>query len=234
MFWWREQIADGLWVGFTDSTAGNLALHVGDDPETVGRHRRALESALGIGGGGLRFMNQVHSANVGTVRPMEPTEGPAELDALVSPAGDVPLGVMVADCLPVVFMADTGHGHATGVAHAGRRGLLGGVLVNTVRRLEAAGGSGVRAWIGPAICGRCYEVPASMQDEATAALPELRSETSWGTPALDLPAGAAVQLASLGVAVQRVGGCTLEQPELFSYRRDHATGRFAGLVWTEA
>jgi polyphenol oxidase len=223
MFWWREQVDEGLWVGFTDTTAGNLALHVGDDPGTVERRRRALESALGIGDGGLRFMNQVHSANVGTVRPMEPTEGPAELDALVAPAGDVPLGVMVADCLPVVFAADTGQGHATGVAHAGRRGLLDGVLVNTVRQ-----------WIGPAICGRCYEVPGAMRDEAAAVLPQLRSETSWGTPALDLPAGAAAQLASLGVAVQRIEGCTLEQPGLFSYRRDHATGRFAGLVWTEA
>jgi polyphenol oxidase len=234
MFWWRDQVDEGLWVAFTDSDAGNLALHVGDDPETVELRRRALEAALGIWDGGLRFMNQVHSADVGTVRPSEPTEGPAELDALVAPGGDVPLGVMVADCLPVVFTADTAHGHATGVAHAGRRGLLDGVLINTVRQLEAAGGSRVRAWIGPAICGRCYEVPAAMRDDATAVLPQLRSETSWGTPALDLPAGASAQLASLGVAVQRIEGCTLEQPELFSYRRDQTTGRFAGLVWAEA
>jgi polyphenol oxidase len=234
VFWWREQVDEGLWVGFTNTAAGNLALHVGDDPEAVLGRRRGLESAAGIRGEGLRFMSQVHSANVGTARPSEPTEGPAEVDALVAPDGDVPLAVMVADCLPVVFTARTGRGHATAVAHAGRRGLLDGILVNTARQLQSAGGLDLRAWIGPAICGRCYEVPAAMREEAAAVLPGLGSETSWGTPALDLPAGAARQLASLGVKATRIDACTLEHTGLFSYRRDQSTGRFAGLVWAES
>ncbi|EMY36186.1 hypothetical protein D477_000410 [Arthrobacter crystallopoietes BAB-32] len=232
-FWWREQVDDGVWVAFTSRSAGNLALHVNDDPEAVHSRRKALEAALGLVHEPLRFMNQVHSAHVGTARPSEPTEGPDGLDALVAPAGDVPLAVMVADCLPVVFAAKTPRGYATAVAHAGRRGLLDGILANTVKRLEAAGGSRLQAWIGPSICGRCYEVPEAMMEEAGAIMPELKARTSWGTPALDLPAGAEGQLASLGVRATRVAGCTLEEPELFSYRGDKGTGRFAGLVWKD-
>ncbi|MFD1214911.1 laccase domain-containing protein, partial [Arthrobacter sp. GCM10027362] len=114
------------------------------------------------------------------------------------------------------------------------RGLLDGILANTVAALVEAGGTGLRAWIGPSICGRCYEVPAGMQAEACELLPALRSETSWGTPALDLAAGAAAQLEVLGVQVQQVHGCTRESAALFSYRRDPGCGRFAGLVWAAA
>lgn len=233
MLWWREQVGDGLWVAFTDSAAGNLALHVGDVPAAVHARRSSLESELGIAPGSMRFMNQVHSANVdvvSTARPMPPPE--TEIDALVSPQADVPLAVMVADCLPVVFAGSTAAGGpASAVAHAGRRGLLDGVLVNTVSELRAAGVSGIRAWIGPSICGRCYEVPEHMRTAACEQLPQLYAETSWGTPALDLPSAAAAQLDTLGVETRRIDGCTLEDSRLFSYRRNPQTGRFAGLVW---
>src|SRR3954462_4433897 len=95
----------------------------------------------------------------------------------------------------------------------------------------AAGGTGLQAWIGPSICGRCYEVPAAMQAEACSRLPALAAETSWGTPALDLAAGAAAELGQLDVRVHRAPGCTREDAGLFSYRRDPGCGRFAGLIW---
>jgi hypothetical protein len=91
----------------------------------------------------------------------------------------------------------------------------------------------VHAAIGPGICGRCYEVPPDMAAEVDAAAPGSRSTTDRGTAGLDLTAGATRQLADAGVRhTSAVGGCTVEQPERFySYRRDHRTGRHAGIVW---
>ncbi|NKX54938.1 laccase domain-containing protein [Arthrobacter sp. E918] len=236
-FWWRGEVGDGLWAAFTDSATGNLALHVGDDPAAVQARRTGLEERMGVMPGSLRFMNQVHSARVGTVAA---GDGPAagtgpELDGLLCPDAGIPLAVMVADCLPVLFAAEAPDGGwMTAAVHAGRRGLLGGILAATAAGLVRAGGTGLQAWIGPSICGRCYEVPADLQAEACAQLPALRSETSWGTPALDLAAGAAAALEELAVRVHRVPGCTRETPELFSYRRDPGCGRFAGLIWAAA
>jgi polyphenol oxidase len=92
----------------------------------------------------------------------------------------------------------------------------------------------VRAWIGPHVCGRCYEVPESMRDDVEAAVPGTATTTSWGTPAVDLGAGVRAQLDAAGIGAQRVeavGRCTREDPDLFSYRRDGAaSGRLAGLV----
>jgi copper oxidase (laccase) domain-containing protein len=68
--------------------------------------------------------------------------------------------------------------------------------------------------------------------EVAAQVPATWSTTSWGTPALDLPAGARSQLEAAGVIVEYVGPCTLESAGLFSYRRSSKTGRFAGLVWS--
>ncbi|MET4061360.1 YfiH family protein [Arthrobacter sp. UYP6] len=237
MFWWQAQVGDGLTVAFTNTEAGNLALHVGDDPAQVMMRRAALERRMKVPGGSLRFMNQVHSAVVVAVPgPTGPTGSsgagdPPTADALVSTDGSVPLAVMVADCVPVALAGLGSRGVVTAAAHAGRRGLLEGVLVNTVRGMREAGAVSIRAWIGPAVCGQCYEVPRMMLDEAAEAMPALQSRTRWGTPALDLPAGAEAQLAGLGVEVLRLGGCTLESDDLYSHRRSADAGRLAGLIW---
>jgi len=226
----------GLRVAFTSGAEGNLALHVGDDPARVASARARLEARLGLAPGGLRFMEQVHSATVHDVPPgpARPGEPVPVADAMVSADASAALAVMVADCLPVVFAGPAGSGAATAVAHAGRRGLLDGVLQATVERLRAAGAGRLQAWIGPAICGRCYEVPAAMAREAERLMPGISGTTSWGTPALDLPGTAAALLEGLGVAVESSGVCTLETPAYNSYRRDPRTGRFAGLVWADA
>lgn len=237
MFWWQTQAGDGLTVAFTNTEAGNLALHVGDDPVQVLRRRRALEAHMGVPNGSLRFMNQVHSAVVasvtgpGSAGPADAAADPLTADALVSPDGSVPLAVMVADCVPVVLAGRNGAGVVTAVAHAGRRGLLDGILANTVQEMAAAGVQDLRAWIGPSVCGQCYEVPEAMQREAADVLPEVRSTTRWGTPALDLPGGAQTQLEALGADVIRLPGCTLESTDLYSHRRSSSAGRFAGLIW---
>jgi hypothetical protein len=98
--------------------------------------------------------------------------------------------------------------------------------------MRSLGAGEIRAWIGPHVCGRCYEVPAEMRAEVAKTVPATYAETSWGTPALDLGAGVEAQLAAAGVPAERVPGCTLEDDRFHSYRRDGAAaGRIAGLVW---
>ncbi|CCQ46648.1 multi-copper polyphenol oxidoreductase laccase family protein [Pseudarthrobacter siccitolerans] len=226
MFHWRAEIRPGLSVAFTDADAGNLALHVGDDPDEVGRRRRDLERAIGVAPKGLRFMNQVHGNAVAV---MDQDTAAPQADAMVSRG--VPLAVMVADCIPVLLAGDAPEGPVVAAVHAGRPGIANGVIPAAVDSMKSLGAGGIRAWLGPSICGNCYEVPAGLQAEVTAAVPASLSTTTWGTPGLDLPAGARSQLEQAGVAVEYSGPCTLETPSLFSYRRNKFTGRFAGLVW---
>ncbi len=214
-------------VAFTDSAAGNLALHVGDDGPSVMRRREELEAAAGITPRRFQYMNQVHGNHVAVME----SDGPAPTaDAMVSRS--LPLAVMVADCIPLVLVGDGSAGPVLGVVHAGRPGLASGVIPAALDQLRTAGATDIRAWLGPSICGRCYEVPAELRADVAAVVPSAWSTTSWGTPALDLPAGAASQLESEGVLIEYRGPCTLETDALYSYRRDRQSGRFAGLAWT--
>lgn len=214
-------------MAFTDSAAGNLALHVGDDGPSVTRRREELEAAAGIAPRRFQYMNQMHGNHVAVME----SDGPAPTaDAMVSRS--LPLAVMVADCIPLVLVGDGSAGPVLGVVHAGRPGLASGVIPAALDQLRTAGATDIRAWLGPSICGRCYEVPAELRADVAAVVPSAWSTTSWGTPALDLPAGAASQLESEGVLVEYRGPCTLETDALYSYRRDRQSGRFAGLVWT--
>ena len=226
MFHWRAEILPGVSAAFTDTDAGNLALHVGDDASEVQQRRARLEQAMGIAPRSLRFMNQVHGS---TVAAMEPDSAVPEADAMVS--GGLPLAVMVADCIPVLLAGESAEGPVLAAVHAGRPGIANGIIPTAVDAMALRVATGIRAWLGPSICGRCYEVPAALQAEVAAAVPATRSSTSWGTPGLDLPAGARSQLEAAGVSVEYAGACTLETESLYSYRRDRETGRFAGLVW---
>ena len=223
-----------MWVAFTDAAAGNLALHVGDDPAGVRVRRAELERAAGLGSRHFQYMNQVHGSDVAVISGSDFTAeaaGPTA-DAMVSP--DRPLAVMVADCVPVVLVGEqAGGAPLLGVAHAGRPGVASGVVPATVARLRKLGAGSVSAWIGPSICGSCYEVPEDMREDVAAVVPASWCTTSRGTPGLDLPAGVRSQLEADGVTVEHSGGCTLEDAAQFSYRRDRRSGRFAGLVWTD-
>ncbi|WP_299057658.1 polyphenol oxidase family protein [uncultured Nocardioides sp.] len=187
---------------------------------------------------GARFarLSQVHSDVVHEVV-ADPGPGPRDDvpvgDGLVGAVPGVGLMVRVADCVPVV-LADPGTG-VLGVAHAGREGVRLGVVTRTVERLRRLGaGPALRAWVGPHVCGSCYEVPAAMRTAVADVVPATAARTRTGTPALDLGAGVLAQLALAGVPAETVGGCTLEDPAAHSYRRDGAaSGRLAGLVWTE-
>lgn len=207
----------------------NLARHVGDDDAAVTSNREVVARSIGLP---LVFVDQVHSAAV-HVLPPSGAVPVVTADALVTDRDDVALAIMVADCMPVL-LSDAEAG-VIGAAHAGRPGLLAGVLENTVAAMEQLGArpERIEAAIGPSACGSCYEVPPEMAGAAAEQLPSVRSETSWGTPAIDLRAGAVQALGRVGVraeAIDRDFPCTIEDPAWFSYRRAKATGRFAGVI----
>lgn len=237
MLHFASNLDPSIQLAFTTQAEGNLALHVNDDPHSVGENRARLEDSIGVRRFSLHFMNQVHSPDVHVITPAQRiswSEPPAPTcDALVDPTGTEPLAVMVADCLPVLFVAkdSTGQRTFTAATHAGRRGLLDEILSKTVQRLNSLGATTIEAIIGPAICGACYEVPQAMVDESEALRPGIASWTSWGTPALNLPAAAELELSHLGVQVRQSGVCTLEDERFFSYRRSPDSGRLAGLIW---
>ncbi len=230
--------------GFTTRTGGvstapyrslNLGLHVADDPDRVRTNRERIASAVGLPPAALVFAAQVHGPKVAVVTAApRGTAGVAVsgVDGLVTATPGLCLVVLAADCLPVLF-AEPAAG-VVAAAHAGRAGLVAGVLQETVAAMVGLGASAaqVTAVLGPAACGRCYELPTALADQVGAAVPGSRSTTRQGTAGVDLARGATGLLRAVGVTrVSAVGGCTIEQPErFFSYRRDGITGRHGALV----
>ncbi len=178
-------------------------------------------------------MRQVHGSDVHTVDRawLDARHAlPAVADGMVTDVAGVILLVRVADCVPLL-LADMER-KVVGAAHAGRPGLVAGVVPATVARMRELGAERIVAWVGPHVCGRCYEVPAAMRADVAAVVPESFAETSWGTPAVDVGAGVVAQLAADGVEVVDASRCTVEDDELYSYRRQGAeSGRLGGLVW---
>ncbi|MFJ5231669.1 peptidoglycan editing factor PgeF [Kitasatospora sp. NPDC088391] len=221
------------WGGVSTSPYGELNLGgaVGDSPESVKQNRFFAARELGLDPADVVWMNQVHGAGVAVVTERQPDGTAPTVDAVVTDR-PLALAVLTADCTPVL-LADPAAG-VVGAAHAGRPGLAAGVVPAAVEAMRALGARPERiiAVTGPAICGRCYEVPAELRAEVAAAVPAAHAETSWGTPALDVPAGVAAQLAAAGVRqVELSSVCTLESPDHYSYRREQRTGRLAGYVW---
>lgn len=239
---WVSSDGSCVQVAFTSVGAGNLGVHVGDDEQAVLASRSALQQALvpEVDSTGFVYLNQVHGTAVFDADGFSGSARVPTADAASSSDG-TPLAIMVADCIPVVFAGEeVGSGRPVqGVAHAGRRGLLDGVLQAEVTDLLARGARNIQAWIGPSICGSCYEVPEAMRRESAQLIPEVYATTAWGTPALDLPAGARAVLAQLPVTVHTdLAACTFEEQDLFSHRghtqRGEPAGRLAGLVWVDS
>lgn len=226
----------------------NLGDHVGDDPVAVAANRRRLASAVGLGrtgggsgvGGGVGeetgdrivWMNQVHSVNVEVVH--GPRDTVENTDGLVTTTPMLALAVVTGDCVPVL-MADARAGVIAAV-HAGRIGAQRGIVARALETMVDVGAriEEISVLLGPAVSGANYEVPAQMAAEVERSLPGSRTTTHRGTPSLDLRAGIAAQLRSLGVtAIDVDPRCTVADRTLFSHRRDAPTGRLASLVWLE-
>lgn len=246
MFRWREREAgEGLESGvdwaFTDRWGGasqepyeefNLAGHVGDLPEAVEANRHRLAHAFRLSTAQLRFMDQVHGTDVRVAdilgRPAGTDPPTLACDGILTDSTEVALVVLVADCTPVLLV-DRAAGLVAAV-HAGRKGMVGGIVPAAVERLRTMGAERLEAVVGPSICPRCYEVPAELREEAAAVLPSAWSVSATGTPAIDVAAGVVEQLTRADVPHRRLPGCSREDDSLFSHRRQGTTGRYAGVI----
>ena len=208
----------------------NVGLHVGDDVEKVMHNRSIIEKQVGRK---LVFLNQIHS-NI-AVNAFEQRERVADADASFDRSGTVACAVMTADCLPVLFCDDKAS--VVAAAHAGWRGLAGGVLQNTINSMQVAPES-ILAYLGPAIGPEAFEVGQDVWDAFC--LPLKAAQQAFepigdGKYLADIYLLARLILQCAGV--ERVFGgehCTvLERDTFFSYRRDGQTGRMLSTIWLD-
>lgn len=217
----------------------NLGTHVGDRLQDVERNRARLDKLLPAS---PVWLSQVHGHHVinadgfgaGAVVGVE-------ADAAIATRAGVVCAIQTADCLPVLF-ADS-YGVVVGAAHAGWRGLVGGVLQNTVARMRAAGAGPISAWLGAAIGPDRFEVGADVLaafvDAAESGLERPKIEACF-MPIADRPGKYLADIYKLAhIALHQAdvrhihggGLCTVSDRNFYSYRRDHATGRMASLIW---
>jgi len=213
----------------------NLGLHVLDAPDAVQANRARLQAFLP---GRPAWIAQVHGADVVDAATVGPDQPVRTGDASIATGAGVVCAILTADCLPVLF-ADLG-GKVVGAAHAGWRGLAGGVLGATVRAMRAAGAGEITAWMGPAIGPAAFEVGQDVVDAFVTALPDAAARACFvdypgreGKYLADMFTLARLMLAEDGVERVHGGGlCTASAPARFySYRRDGVTGRQASLIW---
>jgi YfiH family protein len=191
---------------------GDRRLHVDDVPEP------------------FTSLRQVHGTTVVVVdRPGE-RDG-VEADAAVTRTPGCRLVVRTADCVPVALLA----AEAVGIAHAGWRGLLGGIVERAVEALGVDPAS-VRAEVGPCIRAGCYEFDGEGRRALAAHYGDaVLGTTLWGTPSVDLVAGVRAALDVAGVTdVHVAGGCTACDTTWYSHRARGDKGRQASFVWLEA
>lgn len=220
---------DASWL-VTDRTAGtsqgafafnNMAVHVGDDPAAVAVNRAALADQLGVTD--VVFPRVVHGDQVARVdAPGPDVDG---VDALITNRPGLGLAVLGADCVMIAMATPDGW---VAAVHCGWQGLVRGVVPATLRALVDAGAdtTGVRAHLGPGICAACYPVDAE-RAAAVAAVSPVAVVSSGEQVGVDVRAGVLEQLRAAGVEATWDPRCTAEDPDLYSYRRDHRTGRQA-------
>ena len=209
----------------------NLGAHVGDDAVAVAENRIRLRAQLKLPGE-PEWVEQVHGTGV---LDLDAPESVRVADAVIARRGGQICVVQVADCLPVLFASL--RGDTVAVAHAGWRGLVAGVLEETVRRLGVDPRE-LLAWLGPAIGPRHFEVGGEVRtaflahDAAAASAFTANDRGRWQC---DLRALARQRLVATGVgAVYGVDSCTYSDPaRFFSYRRDGRCGRMAALIWLD-
>ena len=233
-----DEVLSAARFAFTDRYGGasrppygelNLGSADGDDADAVRANFRLIATEFGVPPESVVRVSQVHGRDVYVLRPEDelPLRPMPRADGLVTTRDDVVLCVRAADCLPVLLAGDG----VIGAAHSGRKGMYVGVVPATVEAMRDLGARAITAVLGPYACGKCYEVPAEMRAEVAEQVPAAYSETSWGTPALDVAAGVRAQLDELGVEVIDATACTIESEHLYSYRREGpVSGRMAGLI----
>ena len=205
----------------------NLGDHVGDDPAHVAANRARLRQQLPADPGWLK---QIHSTTV-----VEAGAGLLEADAAFTRRAATVCAVLTADCLPVLLCNRTGS--VVAAAHAGWRGLAGGVLEASVAAMQVPA-SEIMAWMGAAIGPQAFEVGDEVRQAFIAQHPEAAVAFLQHAPGkwlADIYQLARIRLNQVGVqAIYGGERCTFNETDSFySYRRDGVTGRMASLIWLE-
>lgn len=215
-------------VSEADYAAFNLAQHVGDNQEHVATNRQILSDILQLPSEPI-WLEQTHSTRCVNV---DTPQFDINADAAVTRQQDKVLAIMTADCLPILICDQQGTEIAA--IHAGWRGLANGIVDNTVGMLQS-NLSDCIAWLGPAICGRCYATGAEVLDHfvsqySYAGQAFKQVENQWY---VDLAQMTTLILNDLGIrAVYPSHSCTFENnSQFYSYRRAAQTGRIATLIW---
>lgn len=213
----------------------NPADHVGDDSVCVAENRRLLVSDLDLPTE-PQWLTQVHGSRCLPIAAVVPEA--LEADALYTDVPDIPLAILTADCLPV-FLCDA-QGREIGLAHAGWRGLVAGVLESTLAHFRSEPDR-IVAWLGPAIGPAAFQVGEDVREAfLNAAGSEAHRQTvsaafqvdAEGRFRADLYALARQRLIAAGVQTVHGGGCCTwqEGERFFSYRREGVTGRMVSLM----
>lgn len=209
-------------VRFTAKGDGDMADRSGSDPVVQARRRAVVDRPW-------TWLTQVHGADVVVVA--GPGDGAGEpADAAVSVRSDVALAIVTADCAPVAFASPEG---VVGVAHAGWRGLVAGVLEATVTAMRGAGARTIVAALGPCIHAECYPFGPSDLDMVAERLgAEVRGRSAAGQPALDIPRAVRLVLRRVDVdVVVDAAVCTACSVDHWSWRARQERGRQASVVW---
>jgi YfiH family protein len=203
--------------------SNNLALHVGDEEVHVLKNRAALMRTHALPNEPA-WLEQTHSTRCVVVE----TDTNRIADASITRVQQQPLAIMTADCLPILLC--NREGNEIAAIHAGWRGLLNGVVENTLKKMQTPSAN-LLAWIGPAICQQCYKTSSEVKEAYLKQYPFTTS--AFDNLHANLPKLAELILNSAGVlSIFQSNACTFELSNMFySYRRQSQTGRIATLIW---
>ena len=211
----------------------NIALHVGDDPKNILQNRIVLSQKFDYLPENLIYMEQTHSTNI-TVVEHAACNKIENCDALITGQRNIPLMVMVADCIPLMLYDP--HKKVIAAVHAGRNGTFGNIASKTVATMQEQYGcdaATIRAALGPSIHPCCYEVGKDLADITYNSFGDKYIQIREGRYYMDLQRLNVDQLTAVGLQPEMIevsSICTACDSNYFSYRREGTTGRFAGVI----
>lgn len=228
---WRGESEHALWMFTTrihnqGTSVGNyrtlnIATHVGDYSASVQENRSAVAAMMRVTPEAIVWPELIHSTLSLEIQLPSQKVTPADITYTTNP--EIVLATMSADCVPLIAISNEKPFALT--AHIGWKGAAANIAKVIVDIFEERKLKEVEIYLGPAICGECYQVSIDRLQQVAETLPGSMLKSG-----LDLRRGLSQFFEGRGIRVELVGPCTFESDELFSFRRNHTTGRQAALV----
>lgn len=227
---WRSECEYALWMFTSRFNDGfsignyrdlNVATHVGDSLSAVQKNRNHIAAMMDVSPESIFWPELTHSTT--SLQIMEKKQSVKPADIIYTTNPEIVLATMSADCVPLIAISHKEPFTLT--AHIGWKGAAANIAHEIVAIFESQDLTEVEIILGPAICGACYQVPHDRLQQVEEALPG--SHQKGG---LDLRAGLSRFFEERGFRVEMLGPCTYETDKLFSFRRNHDTGRQAAVV----